>query len=308
MKEIKMIEYDIYEFIEDVNKLASSIIESNKKYSSIYAIPAGGIALAIKLSDILNIPICQYKDINDKTLIVDDLVDSGKTRDRFIQYDFACIHVKKTTPKKSYPTYWINCINQWINYWWENNDKAGIENNIIRILEFIGEDPVRIGLKETPARVAKMYKEIFRGYDTTQKPVITCFPNGQDGIFYNEMLIDEGYFFSHCEHHMVPFFGGYHYSYIPDKMIIGASKIARTIDYYSARLQVAERLVAQVVNEIEQIANPLGQILVMKARHLCKEMRGVKKVNSPFTAIAVRGYFAQNRNGCKDEFMSRIQG
>jgi len=138
-------------------------------------------------------------------------------------------------------------------------------------------------------------------------PKITVFPNGQDGIVYNEMLIDNGYFFSFCEHHMVPFFGDYYFAYIPDKLIVGASKIARVIDYYAGRLQVAERLVNDVVDCFEEILQPRGLVLVMKARHLCKEMRGIKKVNSPFEAIAVRGCFMDNDRGCKDEFLSRIR-
>ena len=183
-----------------------------------------------------------------------------------------------------------------------------IEAEVVNILKSIGEDPDRIGLLDTPRRVAKMYQELFYGYDPARKPKITTFPNGEDGIVYQEMIRDEGYFFSFCEHHVIPFFGQFYYSYIPGDFLMGASKIGRTIDYYCARLQTAERIVTQVVAEIDSVINPLGQVLVMNARHLCKEMRGLKKWNSPFEVIAVRGYFAENRNGCKDEFMSRIQG
>jgi len=183
-----------------------------------------------------------------------------------------------------------------------------MDQNIRQMLELIGEDPDRPGLKDTPNRVAKMYKEFFVGYDVKKMPRIMTVDNGEDGVIYNEMLIDEGYFFSFCEHHVIPFFGQYFYGYIPGKKIMGASKIGRTVDYYSGRLQIAERLVNQVVNRIEDVVQPSGQVLVMRARHLCKEMRGLKKWNSPYEAIAVRGCFATNLNGCKDEFMSRIQG
>lgn len=187
-----------------------------------------------------------------------------------------------------------------------NKDK--IQLLVKSLLMEIGEDPNRIGLVDTPKRVARMYEQFFRGYDPKKKPKIMTVPNGQDGVFYNQMLRDEGYFFSFCEHHMVPFFGHYFYGYIPDQKIIGASKIGRIIDYYSGKLQIAERLVFEVVNTIEEKVHPHGQILVMNARHLCKEMRGLKKWNSPFEAIAVTGYFEKNKDGCKDEFMSRIQG
>jgi len=173
-------------------------------------------------------------------------------------------------------------------------------------LKEIGEDLNRNGLVDTPKRMAEMYEELFCGYQQDKKPRIMTVPNGEDGILYDEMLIDQGYFFSLCEHHMLPFFGEYYYSYIPDQLVLGASKIGRMVDYYSGRLQVAERLVNQIVNEFEEVLKPQGQILVMSARHLCKEMRGLKKFNSPYEAIATRGLFRTNDGGCKDEFLARI--
>ena len=109
-----------------------------------------------------------------------------------------------------------------------------------------------------------------------------------------------------CEHHGIPFLGDYYYGYIPDKTIIGASKIGRVVDYFSARMQIAERLCADVVGYIEEKLHPLGSILIMNGRHLCKEMRGLKKHNSPFEVIEARGILLSNKDGCKDEFMSRI--
>jgi GTP cyclohydrolase I len=183
-----------------------------------------------------------------------------------------------------------------------------IENLIRELLIEIGENPDRIGLIDTPKRVAKMYEEFFCGYNLSKKPRVMVVPNGEDGVYYDQMLRDEGYFFSFCEHHIIPFFGHYYYGYIPNKKIIGASKIGRLVDYYAGKLQIAERLVSEIVGEIDKDVKPYGQILVMNARHLCKEMRGLKKWNSPFEAIAVTGYFKENKDGCKDEFMSRIQG
>ena len=112
---------------------------------------------------------------------------------------------------------------------------------------------------------------------------ITSFSNKQDGVKYNSMICDTGYFFSHCEHHCVPFFGSYYFAYIPNEKIIGLSKIARIVDYFSAKLQIQERLVKEIVDYIEKEIKPNGIILIMKARHLCKEMRGVKKINSEMT-------------------------
>ena len=186
-----------------------------------------------------------------------------------------------------------------------NRHKA-IENTIIKIIQFIGENPNRPGLIDTPKRIIKMYEEIFRGYNEKQKPLITIFENHKDGVRSTGILRDNGYFFSFCEHHMLPFFGNYWYGYIPDKLIMGASKIARTVDYYAAKLQIAERLCYDIIEEIEEQIKPKGSILIMNARHLCKEMRGVKKINSPYEVSEVRGVFLKNIGNCKNEFLSRI--
>jgi len=176
----------------------------------------------------------------------------------------------------------------------------------IRLLfEWVGEDPARDGLRETPDRIVRMWKEIFRGYDPAQKPKVTVFENGGD-VKYSGMIIDHGYFFSICEHHMVPFFGHYYFGYIPDKWLVGASKIGRVVDYFSARLQVQERLCEQIADFFDEVLKPKGLIVLMRGRHLCKEMRGLRKYNSPFETIAVRGVFERNEDGCKDEFMSRV--
>lgn len=165
----------------------------------------------------------------------------------------------------------------------------------------IGEAPGRPGLECTPERVARMYTEVFRGYHE-EPPVVTTFdPEGSGGL-----IIDKGYYFSHCEHHMVPFFGGYYYGYIPKNKIVGASKIGRVVDYFSARLQIAERLCRDIIEHIEQAVQPQGSILIMTGRHLCKEMRGLKKYDVPFEVIEARGILLTNQKGCKDEFLARI--
>jgi GTP cyclohydrolase I len=169
------------------------------------------------------------------------------------------------------------------------------------LLEEIGDDPTRGGLINTPNRIAKAYVELFSGYHTLP-PKITTFDEQCEG-----MVIDRGYFFSFCEHHVLPFFGNYYFGYIPrDRQIIGASKIGRTIDHFSARLQVAERICCQVIDYIANNSNSRGMILLMTGRHLCKEMRGIKKHNSSFEACEARGCFLTNKNNCKDEFFARI--
>ncbi len=185
-----------------------------------------------------------------------------------------------------------------------NNKK--IEGLIRELLIEIGENPDREGLVDTPKRIARMYEEIFQGYNQEKFPKVTFFQNGKDGIKYHDLAIDSGYYFSHCEHHGVPFFGTWNFGYVPGDKIIGISKIARVVDYFSARLQVSERLVYDIVDWFEKNLKPEGLILIMTGRHLCKEMRGVKKNNTPFEVISVKGVFERNDNGIKTEFFSRI--
>lgn len=191
-----------------------------------------------------------------------------------------------------------------------------IELSIKRIFEHIGEDPNRPGLVGTPDRMIRMWAEIFRGYDPTQRPKITTFSNGDDGVIYDNMVLDSGTFYSVCEHHFMPFFGRYVFAYIPNPKgrILGLSKIARVVDYYAARLQIQERLVSDVVEEISSALGeeypPLGVALVMEAEHLCKTMRGVKK-QGKMVASRLTGAFKDDPTA-RAEFMqyvtSRLNG
>ena len=166
---------------------------------------------------------------------------------------------------------------------WQPKDK---EDVVRAMLTIIGEDPKREGLKDTPARVVKMWNELFRGYRKDLLPKVTTFNNGSDGILYDQMIMDQGDFHATCEHHMVPFSGNFFFAYIPNKegKILGLSKVARVVDYFSARLQTQERLVSDIVNYLwsslcidKTYKAPTAMGLVMEAEHLCKTMRGVKK-------------------------------
>jgi len=182
----------------------------------------------------------------------------------------------------------------------------GVNEKLIKdMLTAIGEDPTREGLVDTPKRVVKMWKEIFRGYDKSKQPKIATFTNGSDGLTYDEMIHDSGDFYSHCEHHMVPFSGKYWFGYIPNPKgkILGLSKVARVVDYYSAKLQIQERLVKEVVDCLwNSLADntefpPLAMGLTMEAEHLCKSMRGAKKKGNMRTSVLL--------GGMKDKLINR---
>lgn len=176
---------------------------------------------------------------------------------------------------------------------------------IKQLLSLTGDNPERTGLQDTPNRVVKMMKELYRGYDESQKPKLTVFPNDDDGLKYDQMIIDTGYFYSQCEHHMVPFFGTYYFAYVPNKKILGLSKVARMVQFHAAKLQVQERLTKEIVDDIEKELEPLGIALVLKGRHLCKEMRGVKMVGGEMITSDLRGVF-RDKLIVREEFMRFI--
>lgn len=185
------------------------------------------------------------------------------------------------------------------------------EKIVVDMLRHIGENPKREGLRDTPKRVVAMWAELFRGYDPEQMPKITTFQNGSDGILYDEMITDTGEFYSCCEHHLIPFFGRYFFAVLPHPKgkLLGLSKVGRIVDYYSARLQIQERLVHQISEHLWQAltedgVEPIGMAFMMEAEHLCKTMRGVKKKGKMRTTV-VKGAFKDDIN-TKSEFLGWV--
>lgn len=170
------------------------------------------------------------------------------------------------------------------------------------ILELLGENPEREGLLKTPMRVAKAMQVLTRGYYMDAHKVLT------DAIFkedYSQMVIVKDIdFFSLCEHHMLPFYGKAHVAYIPNGYITGLSKIARVVDIFSHRLQVQERMTLQIRQCIEETLKPLGVMVVIEAKHMCMQMRGVEKQNSITTTSEFSGAFNQAKT--REEFMNLI--
>ena len=188
--------------------------------------------------------------------------------------------------------------------------EAEAKQNIRELLEFIGDDPDRVGLKDTPERMLRMFAEMFRGYDPAQKPQITTFPNGLDGIIYDNMVVDSGTFYYVCEHHCRTFFGDYWFAYLPNPKgrILGLSKIGRVVDYCASRLQVQERLVHDVVEMLTEALGeenpPLGMALMMRGRHMCKESRGARK-SGEMTTTCLTGAFRKS-DRVRAEFLSYV--
>ena len=183
--------------------------------------------------------------------------------------------------------------------------REGIEqlaDHYKEVLKLLGEDPEREGLEKTPMRVAKAMQTLTKGYQMDAHKILT------DALFkedYNQMVIVKDIdFFSLCEHHMLPFYGKAHVAYIPNGYITGLSKIARVVDIYSHRLQVQERMTQQIKDCIEQTLHPLGVMVVIEAKHMCMQMRGVEKQNSITTTSDFSGAFNQAKT--RQEFMNLI--
>ena len=173
-----------------------------------------------------------------------------------------------------------------------------------QVLTLLGEDPEREGLQKTPMRVAKAMQVLTRGYTQDPHKVLT------DALFeekYNQMVIVKDIdFFSMCEHHILPFYGKAHVAYIPNGYITGLSKIARVVDIFSHRLQVQERLTEQIMQCINDTLKPQGVMVVIEAKHMCMQMRGVEKQNSITTTSAYSGVFESSKT--RNEFMDLLRG
>ena len=172
------------------------------------------------------------------------------------------------------------------------------------IISLLGEDTSREGLQKTPIRVAKAMQVLTRGYAQDAHKVLL------DALFeekYSQMVIVKDIdFFSLCEHHMLPFYGKVHVAYIPNGYITGLSKIARVVDIYSHRLQVQERMTLQIKDCIQETLKPLGVMVVVEAKHMCMQMRGVEKQNAITTTSDFSGAFNQAKT--REEFMNLLRG
>ena len=179
-----------------------------------------------------------------------------------------------------------------------------LQKHYTEILRLLGEDPEREGLVKTPLRVAKAMQTLVRGYAMDPLAVLNAAKFTED---YNHMVIVKNIkFYSLCEHHMLPFYGKAHVAYIPNGKITGLSKIARVVDIYSHRLQVQERLTQQIKDCIQETLNPQGVMVVIEAKHMCMQMRGVEKQNSITTTSDYSGVF--NSLNTRQEFMNLLRG
>jgi len=280
------------EWNEIIKKLEDIDIPQNV----VYGVPKGGMIAAGFLRRAERV-----WDPKRANIILDDLVDSGKTRDIYLakypQARFVALVDKQTEN-----------INEWIVFPWEADhpcaeDGDSVQQNLARLIQFIGEDPNRQGLQETPNRIIRAWQnELFVGYQKNPEDLLTTF--GTDG--YDQIILCKNIeLFSMCEHHMLPFFGTAHVAYIPNKRIIGISKLPRLVDIYARRLQIQERIGEQVTNALMEYLKPKGAACVIQAVHMCMRMRGCQKQHSSMVTSSVKGVFFEDSRA-RQELMNLI--
>lgn len=266
-----------------------------------YPVPRGGIHAAQALVAAAQTEAMRSFTIVDEWhkahVIVDDIIDTGKTREHYdgrFETFFALVDKQKEG------------IKEWVKFPWEiAADEQGPEDNIRRILQYIGEDPKREGLLETPSRVVRSYAELFSGYQyKTEEDVAKLIKVFQDGACKEMVIVQDISFVSFCEHHMLPFTGTVHVAYIPQGKVIGLSKIPRLVEVYSRRLQVQERLTEQITQALETHLKPAGSACVVQASHSCMSCRGVRQPGATMKTSSLTGEFLQP--AVRQEFFSLI--
>lgn len=276
----------------DTIKHRVSQIRTKYPSAKAYGIPNGGTYVAALLGYPVETP-------EEADILVDDLIDSGTTRAKWTLdhpgKPFVALFDKQRESGLG-----------WLSFPWER--RAGIDHSaddiVTRLLQYVGDDPTREGLRETPKRVLKAWKFWTSGYTQDPKDVLKVFADG--GESYDQMLtVRDIPIYSHCEHHLAPFFGTATISYIPNGKIVGLSKLARLAEVYARRLQVQERLTEQIAEALWSTLNPKGVGVSVRCRHMCMESRGVQKIGTYTSTTSLRGLIKDD-DKARAEFLAQL--
>lgn len=257
-----------------------SMLDKSLKY---YGVPRGGQYISAMLNPV--------DTIEEADVIIDDLIDSGRTMEQYIKYNKPFIGLFDKRTEESLK-------DKWLVFPWETKEEP-VEDNFVRILQYLGEDPTREGLRDTPKRYIKFMKEFLEPKEFN----FTTF----DAEGTDEMILQTNIpFYSLCEHHTAPFFGYANVAYIPNGKIVGLSKLARCVDLYANRFQNQERITTQIAERIQAELNPKGVAVTLKAQHLCMCMRGVKKHDTWTMTSKMIGIFKED-DKARNEFLNLIK-
>ncbi len=291
---------DIDKAVQDVVPIIREQIDRSYEPGAIriYPIPRGGIPVAYLILKYVKEAGVVVSSPEEANVFVDDLIDSGATFERYAdsypETPFITLYDKRLDEKP-----------EWLVFPWETSDTGQLDEDIpLRLLQFIGEDVNRGGLQETPQRFLGAWKQWTCGYHCRPEDVLKTFEDGS--ARYDEMvLVKDIPVYSHCEHHLAPFFGIAHVAYIPDKRIIGLSKIPRLVDIFARRLQVQERLTTDISHSLRDSLKPLGVGVVLRCRHLCMESRGIERPGTETVTSSLLGVFMQPE--VRQEFMGLVR-
>jgi GTP cyclohydrolase IA len=264
--------------------------------TGVFGVPRGGVAVAVLVAQHLAVPILDAPEPG--CLVVDDLVDSGVTLAPYAEAGYACdtLYRKPHSPEHLAPG--ATLLDAWITFPWETDGGAPTDA-VRRLLEWVGEDPTREGLLDTPKRVAKAWREMTVGYAEDPGSVLgTTFDVACDQL----VAVTGIEFVSLCEHHVLPFTGVASVGYLPGERVVGLSKLGRVVDTFSRRLQVQERMTAQIAEAIQEHLAPQGVAVVVRGQHSCMSCRGVRK-RSEMVTSAMLGEFRTNAE-LRNEFLA----
>lgn len=292
----------------DVAKAAHEVAEliSIKAMQSVklFGVPRGGVPAAYLVQRYLQTGWGISSIVTDSpdvaNVIIDDLIDSGATRDHYMKlYPDVEFYALFTKQLMGDPTSWL------VFPWEMSDDESSADDIPIRLLQYIGENVERGGLQETPKRFLKAWDHYSSGYGQDPTEILKVFTDGSEKC--DEMvLVKDIPVYSHCEHHLAPFFGVAHVAYIPNGSIVGLSKLSRLVNIFARRLQVQERLTNQIADALEEALKPLGVAVVVDCRHMCMESRGIQQQGSSTITSAMRGAFKE-KSETRAEFMGFIK-
>jgi len=268
----------------------------------LFGIPRGGIPACLMVARALarvEVEAQVVEAAAQADVFIDDIIDSGETKRTVLQlYPTTpfCALVEKGKEDKF-----------WYRFPWERMSKKKtdteetVQENIKRILQYLGEDQDREGLKDTPSRVVRSWDKLYGGYNIKPTGILTTFEEPCDEM----VVLKDIEFYSTCEHHMLPFFGKAHIGYLPSNKVVGISKLARLLEIFARRLQIQERIGQQVTSTLIEHLCPLGCGCVLEAQHFCMTSRGIEKQNSIMVTSSMQGCF-RTSSDVRSEFLRMI--
>lgn len=321
MKDLTVKEITWNQVHKTINEFARKIMQERIPVDAIVAVSRGGIIPGALLKEELDLfkPVGtplkvidpfidgSLKGLAGKNIIlIDDIYDTGTTvrffEEEAVRHKVTMMQLFIVDKRKAD----FDVKNSWCYFPWETelDEVGGRRQAVVALLRSIKEDPLREGLRDTPSRVDRMWNELTAGYQQKPEEILKATFASEE---YDEMIIlSDIEFFSTCEHHLLPFYGKVHFGYLPEKHIVGISKLARLVDCFSRRLQIQERMTMQIGKAFEEVVKPKGVAVIVEGLHLCMMLRGIKKRNTLMKTSYLSGPFREKAEA-REEFLRLVK-